>query len=258
MLERYADESPEVVEIEDEEFAAVPYFATEPVSALSTLPRVSILPPDHAAVQLVSSRKIPEERWRELRATDDWPAWVNTVLPGKYPDGRWPDPRLVIPFVSRDGVLVGLQGRTYPGSSSPKYMTVSLDKTRPFFYGADRIDVSSDVIIVEGPIDSMFLTNSVASAGGVIYREVKKTGLDESRFIVAYDNEPRSTTTVGKMEKAIELGFRVFVWPESVRCKDFNDWFLSGATTDEMMRAINDNSPSGLEASLAVAGWRKV
>lgn len=221
---------------------------------------MSDLPPDHVAVETCARRMIPPERWHELRHADDFPSWANTLVPDRYRVGKDPEPRLVIPVVV-GGRLVGFQGRSY-GKSRSKYMTAALDRDAPFLYGWDRVDLDRTIVALEGPIDSMFVDNGVASAGGVISRELSRTGLGPEHFTIAYDNEPRSESTIRKMERTIELGYPILVWPERIRDKDVNDLVLrlvregsySPGLVDSMIR---ENTHVGLSAALAVSEWKK-
>lgn len=232
------------------------------------LPRLSELPHDHPAAELARRRMIPAERWRDLYYAYDFRAWANTHVPGRYQEREQPEPRLVIPFWSRgERRLIGFQGRLMgPGDPSAKYLTAALDKTVPFLYGYDLMDPDRRVVAVEGPIDSMFLRNAVASAGGSITRELDRTGLPKGSFVISYDNEPRSQVTVDKIMRAVRANFPVFIWPRSVLEKDFNDYFCrlvsGGKTPDDAGQAIRDMIESrtyqGLEAELELDSWKKV
>lgn len=237
--------------------ARVPEISEDP---LGDIPRVSELPGNHVAVETCRRRMIPVDRWDELRHADDFPSWANTLVPDRYRVGDEPEPRLVIPVIV-GGKLVGFQGRSY-GDSNAKYLTAALDRESPFLYGWDRVDLDRTIVAVEGPIDSMFIDNGVASAGGVITRELSRTGLGREHFTVAYDNEPRSESTIQKMEKTIELGYPILVWPERIRDKDINDMVLRLSSegsyrAEDIDIMIRENTHVGLAASIALSEWKR-
>lgn len=253
LLERFGA-SERRPEIDFDEMGRIASQAPTPDDPLAGLLRVSDLPDDHASVRLVRSRRLPD--LSTLYHSDDFLGWANRLSPGKYGADPPREPRLVIPF-HREGRLIGFQGRSYDGSSRSKYLTVCLDKTVPFLYGWDGVDTSQEVVAVEGPIDSMFLDNSVATAGGSITRELEGTGVPRDRFVVAYDNEPRSPQTIKKMYKAVEMGYKVLVWPERVLEKDFNDLVLAGWTRSSVMTMVRERTFGDLDAVLELNSWKR-
>jgi len=70
--------------------------------------------------------------------------FVNTIKPGFFEDTRFDDNRIIIPLV-KDGVLIGIQGRSL-GPSSVKYITVMLNDDAPKLYGFDEIDEKEFII----------------------------------------------------------------------------------------------------------------
>lgn len=228
------------------------------------LPSVADLPPEHFARTTCSTRMIPRDRWSSIYHADDFFRWASSFT-DKYDKYTFTDTRLVLPISSPGGRLIGFQGRAYSNDARAKYLTVRLEEESPFLFGLERVDTDSKIVAVEGPIDSMFLPNAVASAGGVITRELSRTGLDKSRFTVAYDNEPRKRETIDKMRRAVTAGYPVFVWPESVRSKDFNDWHVdlveSGVSVEDasvaMASAVERRTFADLRAELEIQSWSK-
>lgn len=229
------------------------------------LPSVSELPRDHIARMTCVSRMIPRDRWDDVYHVDDFVGWAKKIVPGKYDSMTFTEPRLLLPIRDRTSRLIGFQGRSYSSASRAKYMTAALDREPPFLFGQERVQEGSPIVVMEGPIDSMFVPNAVASAGGVVQRELAKTGLSKSSFVVAYDNEPRSPITVDKVRRAAREGYPVFVWPEDVRAKDFNDWHVdlveSGVKPESipglMAWHIARRTFTDLEAELEIQHWSK-
>lgn len=71
------------------------------------------------------------------------------------------------------------------------------------------------------------------------------------------DNEPRNKEICKQLEKYIESGYSVCMFPESVEEKDINEMILSGKTSDEIVELINTHTTQGVSAKLKFANWRK-
>ena len=126
------------------------------------LPSIDSLPEAHYAKVYIQKRRIPQAFHSQLYYAEDFAAFIqnlgieNTGLKEK-------DSRLVIPFYDKEKNLVALQGRAL-GESKLRYITIKLHEDNKKVYGLDRIDEDKLVYVVEGPIDSMFLDNAVATA----------------------------------------------------------------------------------------------
>ena len=175
--------------------------------------------------------------------------FINTLKPGFFKDTSFDDSRIVIPLV-KDGILIGVQGRSL-FHSSIKYITVMLDEEAPKIYGLDNIDKESTVYVVEGPFDSTFLNNSVALCGS----DGDLACLEGSDLVFAYDNEPRNGEIVSRIERCIERGDKVIIWPSGIREKDINDMILCG---HNVRSVVESNIYSGLEAKLKFTTWKKI
>jgi hypothetical protein len=213
------------------------------------LPRCDTLPPDHAARLYLEGRGIKElDRFYFSNAFGDWVRAIDptyTTIPN--------DERIVIPFVNKAGELVAAQGRSISGSkNSIRYITVKFSKDGRAIYGEDRLDYSKRVYVVEGPLDSVFLDNSVALAGCELASAVKLF----RDCVIVYDNEPRNSEITKKIEEAIRGGYSVCVWADSVSEKDINDMVLAGRSPQEVQRIIDECSCSGLTALARFSQWR--
>ena len=72
------------------------------------------------------------------------------------------------------------------------------------------------------------------------------------------DNEPRNKEIVKQLEKYIELGYSVCMFPDTIKEKDINEMILHGGiTSDEIVDLINTNTYTGMEAKLIFGKWRK-
>jgi hypothetical protein len=223
---------------------------------LKGLRRIDTMPVDHPAVKYVAERLIPKEHWNKLYFAPKWMKYVNNVK-YTYPDEALINdhPRLVIPFFNEHGKVFAFQGRAF-GNEDPRYMTIKLDDNMERIYGLDRTDFSQTVYAVEGPIDSLFLPNTVAVAGSS-FDTAYMRGL-ASKLVVIFDNEPRNTQLCKQIKKCIDLNYKVCLFPNTVMQKDINDMVKVGhKTVDEIVDIINKNTFTGLEASVRFNEWRK-
>ena len=226
-------------------------------SALKDLKKISQLNSDSYAKQYIESRMIPSEYHYKLFFCEKFKEWTNTIIPGKFEDIKMDESRLIIPFLNKKEELIGFQGRAF-GKSDLRYITIMLDEDTPKLYGLDKVNLDENINVVEGPIDSMFIDNCVASAGGSIISNLLFLSKDKDKFTVIYDNEPRNIFTIKKLESAIKNGYNVCIWPENLSGKDPNDMILEGMTKDELRYIISNNTYSGMLATLKLQQWKKV
>ena len=221
--------------------------------------KISSLPVNHPAKQYVENRKIPAELHHKLFYVTKYMSMVNTVKPDKFSSAalKHDEPRLVIPFLDAEGRIFAFQGRSFDPKSQCKYITIVIDESMPRIFGLDNLQRLEDTIVLEGPIDSMFLRNAIALGGGEnsdIERVVSK-----EKAIFVFDNEPRSKDTIKRIDKAIDAGFRVFLFPEYVKSKDINDMIQKEGYDSEQLRSmIVRGAVSGMLAKLQLSEWKKV
>lgn len=224
---------------------------------LKGLKKVSQLSPDHRIKKFVDARRIPTPYHATLFACPNFRQYTNSLVPNKFDldSLKNDETRLLIPFISADKKVHAYQGRTL-GKSEIKYITIVLDEDVPKVYGLDRVNFNHDVYVFEGPIDSMFVPNSIATAGGDLVAAVR--AFPKDKLTIVYDNEPRSRETIKKIDKAILNGYRVCIWPDNLEHKDVNDMVLSGLSSDFIQHIIKSNTYQDLAAKLRLTQWSKV
>ena len=222
---------------------------------LDTVKTVSRLSLDHPVRKYMQMRKIPEERWDELRLVNKFYTFVNRILPNKFTNVDQDHPRLIIPFYDKTGKLIGFQGRAF-GKEMPKYITIMLDETAPKLYGLDKVNFTERVYIIEGPIDSMFIDNSIAMAGADA-SGLEKLDCAYNNYVFVYDNEPRNPEIVRRMQKHIDNNDTIVIWPENIGEKDINDMIIAGKSKLEIMDIISKNTHKGLSAKMRISEWKK-
>jgi hypothetical protein len=218
-------------------------------SPLKHLKKVSQLDHDHPVKLYVLKRQIPTVYHHKLFYAPKFRKWVNDIFPGKLSADAADEPRLIIPFIDKDKHCYGIQGRGFKPNGI-RYITIMFDEDKPKVYGLDTVNFDKQVYVLEGPIDSMFIDNSIAMAGSDIGLPILP---DNSVFV--YDNEPRNVQIVKRMESSIKKGYNIVIWPSSIIHKDVNDMILAGL---DVKKIIADNTFSSLSASAKLVEWKKV
>jgi hypothetical protein len=231
------------------------FMQTEPFKGLL---KVSQLDPDDPVKKLVVARKIPNIVHSKLFKCPKFFTWTNTIVPNKFSDEAllYDETRLLIPFLTKEKTMHAFQGRSLDSKSKTKYITIITNEEVDKLYGLDTLDVSKKIYVTEGPIDSMFLPNGIATAGGDLTSSVKN--LPKANLVIVYDNEPRSLDTKKKIDKAIINGYNVCIWPSNLEYKDINDAILGGLSPEFIQYIIDTNTYRDLRAKLALKTWSKV
>lgn len=226
---------------------------------LSLLPRLDALPKDHPAVEWATKRKLPSESLSRLYYSENYGEWATNIDPDVSVGD---DERIVIPILDKDGKVVGAQGRVIssgkPDRNTIRYITVKADKDAgKSWFGLDRCNPKKPIIVVEGPLDSLFIDNAVAMVGLSDATNIPDE-LNDAELIYALDNEPRNKQVVEAMERLLEGGHKVCFWSDRFRgLKDINDMVLAGHSRTNILHEIQRNSFSGLAGHIALRKWAK-
>jgi hypothetical protein len=219
---------------------------------LENLQSIRSLPDEHYAKVYISDRLIPTKYWSRIFYTPDFKEFIDKLVPGKYDNLKPNDERLIIPFFDKDGKLVVVQGRAL-GESKLRYITIKLVEEAQKIFGLDRVNFDEDYYITEGPIDSMFIPNSIAMAGAdVSLNDLPRNGV----FI--FDNERENAGIIDRMKKVIQMGFSIFIWPNTYPYKDVNDAILNGVTPEEFLETVVKRTYSGVKATAMIIKWSNV
>ena len=223
---------------------------------LAPLNRIDKLEVSHPAVKYVLERQIPRDKWHLLYFAPKFKKFTNSVTPKFVEPIVDEHPRMIIPFFTAAGKCFAYQARAY-GKEEPKYYTIKVDETQEKIYGLERVDYSKRIYVVEGPIDSLFLPNAIAVSGSSFDTPTIRLLLANATIVI--DNEPRNKEIVKQLEKYIESGYSVCMFPDTVEQKDINEMILNGGKTpEEIIDLINTNTYSGVEAKLKFSTWRKI
>jgi transcription elongation factor Elf1 len=257
-LEKLKDQkSPQQIELETfVDKMKKPTFVKD--TPLKNLKKISQLSADNKMKQYVVSRQIPTQYHSKLFVCPNFYAFTNEFIPNKFSAESLDkdESRLLIPFIDKNKNMHAFQGRSLNPKNPLKYITIVLDESVEKLYGLDTVDYTRNYYVLEGPIDSMFIPNAIATAGGDLVSALSTA--NKSNAVVVYDNEPRSKDTIKKIDKAIMQGYNVCIWPDNLEHKDINDMIKAGLSSDFIKYIIDQNTYKDLAAMLALKKWSKV
>lgn len=225
-----------------------PVFSTRPKLDLDS---IKSLPDGHFAKDYVIGREIPETKWNDIYFAPEFYNFIETlnVETNELPN----DPRLIIPFFDRDKKLTMVQGRSLGSSKALRYITIKIDEDADKIYGLDSVDTTKKVYVVEGPIDSMFLNNAVATADA----NLSHAGALFDDVTLIFDNEPRNKELVQQIKNALDKDFPICLFPDTIHSKDINEMIVNGISPERLHTIIEQNTFSGLRAQLEFTKWKK-
>ena len=233
-----------------------------PTEELYRLPKISLLPPEHDACQFLAKRLIPRKQWSKLFYAEDFNGFARNFFTDKY-QGTYVEPRIIIPLIHHKK-LVGFQGRAI-GNSDIRYITALLSPSNNKIFGIDNVNFNKQNFVFEGVLDALFIPNSLAVLGSSIDTQLRHSGLACGQTVIVYDNEPRNEQICKQIRKAIRNGYKVVIWPSSVKEKDINDMIIQfcgeGMSVDQaiiyVMHIMRANIYKGMDAEVKFNAWKK-
>jgi hypothetical protein len=220
----------------------------------STCVYIKSLDETHLAYIAMKKRMLPDWFFNELWYTDNFNDLVLEVRPEMKDTLGFAEPRVVIPFYDIDKKLMMFQGRSMKANSMAKYLSIKLDDSINKIYGLDRLDIKKDVYVVEGPIDSAFIDNCLATADANLLNSIKY--VDDPILIPDY--QYRNSAICNQIEKFINAGYRVVLFPSNHKWKDINDCVKDGGMSQkDVMQLIQTNTFRGLAAQFHFGNLRK-
>ena len=215
------------------------------------------LPSGHFCLDYLKNRQIPKDFYSQLLFTSHYKQFIDTLVPNhgkKLVD----DARLIIPFYDVYNNLIAVSGRALETNDKTlRYITIrTTDSEDKLVFGMDRMIVHEPVRIVEGPIDSLFIKNCVASGDSSLTTVAEN--ISAGKKVLIFDNEPRNKEIVKLMQDAIKSNHQIVIWPNTIEAKDINEMVVSGISVDEIEAIISSNTFSGLEAQAKFIFWKKV
>ena len=219
--------------------------------------RCDELPKEHFCRIYLEKRKIPEDNWKDFWFTQNYKKFCDELIP-THDKELMNDARLVIPYYNEYDELIAVSGRALEVSDRTlRYVTMrTKESTDKLIYGMNKVDLKKQVYLCEGPIDSLFLENCLASGDANLALTAEK--IDTEDIILIWDNECRNKEIIKMMQKAINAGFTVVIWPDNLEGKDINEMILTGKSQSEIQEIISSNTFKGLKAQVRFNNWKKV
>lgn len=218
---------------------------------LKSIKKVSQLNWNHPVKAYIEKRQIPANQHYRLYYAPKFKTWINSIIPNKFANIEKDEPRLVIPFLDENKRVFGVSARGFDPKGI-RYITIMFED-RPKIFGLDTVNFDREYYIVEGAIDSFFLKNAVAMAGADGNTASLKKAKENAVFV--FDAEPRNKEIHKRMEKIIDSGYKICIWPKNVPGKDINEMHLNKLNNIENI--IKQNTYKGLVAKLKFMEWRK-
>lgn len=209
---------------------------------------------DHPALRyLLVERKLPEDILDRFFFAPSYVNWVEKVT---HKERLLPEhSRIVLPYSKTNGETYRYVARAYEGDDfGKKYLYTEISEGSRF-YNFYNIDPKKFVYVVEGQIDCLLLDNAVA-IGNAKYAKGDFKAFDD--YTIVPDNQPRNFHVVQSIEKAIENGHPVVIWPNATAGKDINDLWKSGMSKQEIQDLIQRNTHRGIRATIALNRWKRV
>ena len=205
----------------------------------------------HYAKTYLENRLIPSWAMNQMSFTDNYRDFISNIgitddeLIKKAPN----DARIIIPLLSETYQLLGVQGRALDPKATLRYATNKLESSYPKVFGLHRLNKKKPILVVEGPIDAMFLPNCVATADSNLLSF-------SAGSIFIPDNQYRNRQICEIVDKIIASGKPVCLFPKELEAyKDINDMVVKGGMSPKEICAVMlANTFSGLKAKMI---WSK-
>jgi predicted RNA-binding Zn-ribbon protein involved in translation (DUF1610 family) len=204
----------------------------------------------------VAGRMIGRSGLARLYATTEARTWL-TPLVGAEKSARTIDgePYLIMPMILPDGEWYGAQLRMI---GRKEYITFRWSHAPLKMFGLDALNTDQRIYVMEGPLDSLFLPNSIAAMGSDLLSAMQileTSGVLHTSLLRTYvwDNEPRNRDVRRHIETAILQNQSVVIWPSDYP-KDINDMVLSGI---DVIGTVSARTFSGLSAQLEFQTWKR-
>lgn len=212
------------------------------------------LPEDHPSRSYIRSRCVPSSAYSRIWHSDAFWETVKQLKPDqKVRDGH-DEPRVIFPVMDKTNTfMVGLQGRSLEPNAKLRYVDCQIMKDESYLFGQELINRDFPVLVVEGPIDSLFLENCVALCGAT-----KNPKYLPDNRIFYLDQEPRNKHIMKRYEDLIEAGERLVFLPQDFWELDANDIAKqTGWSKSRFTEFVLQHVKHGLRAKLELAKWRK-
>jgi hypothetical protein len=223
--------------------------------------RCDKLPSNHFCIEYLKNRHIDKKHFSKFYYTDNYKKFCDEIYPS-HGKNITDDKRLVIPFYDEFNSLIAVSGRALENASEKlRYVTIRTNEsTDKLLYGLNTVNKYKTVYIVEGPIDSIFIENAIASGDSNLSLAAKTLiakGFSKENLVLCSDNENRNKEICKMTESSIKLGYKVLIWPDTVIGKDINEMIQLGMSEDEIENIISNNTFKEIQALTKYTFWKR-
>jgi len=205
---------------------------------------------NHPALLYMKDRSFGEKQLSRLWYTDNFFEVASDLSCEPLSEYFPKDQRIVIPFFDENGNIEMVQGRAI-GESSLRYISIKTDPNVDKIFGKYEVDRTKTSYCVEGPLDSLFVDNCIATCDSNLSRSFAD--------VLVFDNQPANKEVCDLMKKAIDNKRSIVIWPtSSYKKEDINDMITRGVSEEELMEIIRNNTYFGLRALAKFSQWKKV
>lgn len=258
ILEKYAISNNQHISTSKPEFGISPkgnaaeYFRNHPQKI--SIPDISELPKEHYARTYIENRKIPEKFWKEIFFAENFWEFLNKDFPdhGKTEKEVPNDARVVLLYTDASGHITHTSGRAL-SNTSLRYISIKVSDEDRKIFGLHRLNHSRPAYVVEGQFDSFFIDNCVASGDSNLIGVAEY--YNDIDWTLVFDNEPRNKQIVRQVERSIDKGYKVVIYPDDIIEKDINDMVLSGIDIESLIKM---HTYKGAIAMLKFLRWKRV
>lgn len=213
--------------------------------------------PGTEVYRFCTARSLPVEALRRLFYTEQARSWLLTQVPeekaDKINDGV---PFLIQPLRLPDGTWYGAQLRNLKHKA---FYNFRWSHESWKIFGLEAWSADALTYLVEGPIDSLFIPNSLSATGSDLmgaWHQLSRSGIltPSTPCVFVWDNEPRNGAITHMMRVAIGTHQPIVIWPIGFPHKDINDAITAGV---DVLSLLARRTFSGLTADLEFSAWVK-
>ncbi len=204
----------------------------------------------HPALLYLKGRGLTVLEYGKLLYTDNFAEVACLIDPVAGKDLK-KEPRIVIPFVTPEGRVEMIQGRSLDADSKLRYISIKASDDVVKVFGRYGLDDTEVVRCVEGPLDSLFVDNCIATCDANLNRS--------DADVLIWDIQPRNNAILKYMEEAIDTKRSLVIWPMVPDKKlDINDLVKKGVTRKQLMNMIDKHTFTGITAKLKFTQWKQM
>ena len=255
----------EVIAIELESSNTSKKFSTNYIKNCKSLIDITENDELYSVKEYCINRGLPLDLFSKIYATNN----INNItkLIPKFAEKDYPVSMcMVLPFYKKDNSYDYIQCRSIEEDCPDyaRFLTLEINPDSVKLWGEFRINWEEPVYVLEGAIDAMFITNSVAMAGASVnsvfnyikMKQLQDNGKEDIKnIVVCMDNDYKSNPQILKLlKKRLTEGYSVVIYDKEFKWKDINDAVIKGNWSQEKVNLyIKSRTFNGLRATLELS-----